>query len=167
MQFPETHLDMVRPGLMLYGIAPAGHLDKKLDLKPVMSLRSKVVYFKVVKKGAGVSYDHRWHAPEDTRVVTVPIGYGDGYPRALTNKTEVLIRGNRYPGVGTICMDQMMVDIGPNGVAYNGEEVMLLGQQGAENIRLIDLCDRISGNPREFLVLVTARVPRIFLRKDF
>ena len=165
IQLPESHLDLVRPGLILYGVPPAKHLKGAMPLKPVMSLRSKVVYFKVVKENAGVSYDHLWYAPEDTRIVTVPIGYGDGFLRAFSNASDVLIHGNRYPVVGAICMDQMMVNIGPDGVAYNGDEVIIVGSQGDQEITLLDMCDRIGGNPREFAVSVNARVPRKYLGK--
>lgn len=163
LSYPETHLEMVRPGLMLYGVVPAPHLKGKWPLRPVMSLRSKVVYFKVVQAGAGVSYGHEWTATVDTRVVTVPVGYGDGYLRGLSNRGEVLIQGKRYPVVGVVCMDQMMIDIGPEGVAYNGDEVVLLGEQGAETITLEDLCSRVTPNPREFLVSTNLRIPRQFV----
>ena len=162
LQYPAANLELVRPGLMIYGVVPAPHLQGKLPLKPVMMLRSKVVYFKVVKAGTGVSYDHTWVAPRDTRVVTVPIGYGDGYLRGLSNAGQVLIRGKRYPIVGTVCMDQLMVDIGPNGVAHNGDEVVLIGKQGDDEITLEDLVGEISANPREFLVSINPRVPREF-----
>jgi uridine phosphorylase len=99
-----------------------------------------VVYFKVVKKGAGVSYGHRWTAPHDTRVVTVPIGYGDGFLRQLSQKIDVLIKGKRYPQVGNICMDQMMVNIG-DGEAFNGDEVVLIGEQHGEAIAVEELAD--------------------------
>lgn len=160
LQFPESHLEVVRPGLIIYGVAPAPHLRGVLPLKPVMSLKSKVVYFKVVKAGTGVSYEHTWTAPRDTRVVTIPIGYGDGYLRGLSNSGEVLIRGKRYPIVGTVCMDQLMVDIGPDGIAYNGDEVVLIGRQGDQEITLDELVGKTSGNPREFLVSTNPRVPR-------
>lgn len=164
MQFPESHLDMVRPGVASYGVAPSLELKGRFNLKPVMKLSSKVVYFKVVRKGAGVSYSHTWQAPLDTRVVTVPIGYGDGYLRNLSNVGQVLIRAKRYPVVGRVCMDQIMVDIGPDGVAYNGDEVVLVGEQGENSISLEELGSWASGgNPREFMVSSNLRVPRKYL----
>lgn len=156
----STHLDMVRPGVLLYGVAPSPALRGIVDVRPVMSLRSKVVYFKVVKQGTGVSYGLTWKAPEDTRVVTVPIGYGDGYVRRLSNRGQVLIRGNRYPIVGRVCMDQLMVNIGPGGTAYNGDEVVLLGEQGDQRITVEEITELMDGNPREFLVSTNLRVPR-------
>ncbi len=154
-----THLDMVRPGICLYGVMPNAEFSNVLGLEPVMSLCSRVVYFKVVKKGAGVSYGHTWTAPNDTRVVTVPIGYGDGYPRALSNRVEVLIRGRRSPSVGVICMDQLMVDVG-TGEAYNNDEVVLVGRQGDQCIAIEELAKLAGMIPYEILVGLNARIPR-------
>lgn len=159
--FPESHLDMVRPGLGLYGVYPSPGLREVLPLLPVLSLKSQVVYFKVVKKGAGVSYGHRWTAPHDTRVVTVPIGYGDGFLRQLSQKIDVLIKGKRYPQVGNICMDQMMVNIG-DGEAFNGDEVVLIGEQHGEAIAVEELADAIGTTPHEIVVVLNERIPRIY-----
>lgn len=154
-----THLDMVRIGISLYGIYPAPHLASVVTLKSVMSLSSQVVFFKVVTKGQGVSYGHTWHAPKDSRIVTVPIGYGDGYPRSLSNKAEVLIKGKRYPVVGTICMDQMMVNIGDD-TAYNGDPVTLIGKEGSEEITVSELAERAGTIPYEILTSLNLRLPR-------
>ncbi len=159
--FPESHLDMVRPGLCLYGVLPDPSLQGALELRPTLSLKSQVVFFKVVKKGAGVSYGHAWIAPQDTRVVTVPIGYGDGYLRSLSNRGQVLIGGVRRPIVGRVCMDQLMVDISPTGEAYNGDEVVLIGEQGGERITVEELAHMIDTTPHELLVLLNQRVPRV------
>ena len=155
----ENHLDMVRPGLALYGITPAPHLAGRLNLKPALSLHSQLVFFKVVKSGQGVSYGHTWHAAQDTRVVTVPIGYGDGYQRALSNKTHVLIRGKRYPNVGTICMDQMMVDVGQDS-AYNGDIVTVIGREGVEEITVNELAEKAGTIPYEIFTGLNLRLPR-------
>lgn len=156
-----THLDMVRPGIAMYGVMPSDDVENKLGLKPAMSIYSRVVYFKVVKKGNGVSYSHLWRAPEDTRVVTIPIGYGDGYPRSLTNNVDVLIRGKRYPGVGAICMDQMMVNIG-HGEAFNGDEITVVGSDGDQTISIAELAKRANTIPYEILVGINTRIPRIY-----
>ncbi|MCC6932504.1 MAG: alanine racemase [Deltaproteobacteria bacterium] len=157
--YPESRLDAVRAGIALYGIYPNGVATKAVDLRPVMKLSSKVVYFKVVKKGAAVSYDLTWTAPEDTRIVTVPIGYGDGYFRGLTNKGSALIRGRRYPIVGRICMDQLMINIGQD-EAYNGDEVVLIGQQSGEKITVSEIANLLETNTYEVLVCTHKRVPR-------
>lgn len=160
LRAPHTHLDMVRPGIALYGVRPAPDLDDPLGLQPVMSLATKVVYFKVVKTGHGVSYGHLWKPERDTRVVTLPVGYGDGYQRALSNKAEVLIRGARKPQVGAICMDQMMIDLGSNGEAYNGDEAVLIGEQGAERITVEELAAKAGTIAYEILTGMNARIPR-------
>lgn len=162
MTLKESHLDMVRPGLSLYGVYPGSGYESVLSIKPALSLKSQVVYFKVVKQGAGVSYGHTWHAPEDVRVVTVPLGYGDGYLRALSNKGSAIIRGTRYPVVGRVCMDQLMVNIG-QGEAYNGDEVTFIGQSGNERISVEDLASAIDTTPHEILVLLNQRIPRIYV----
>ncbi len=161
LSFPESYLDMVRPGLSLYGVLPHASLHGVLDLRPVLSLKSQVVFFKVVKQGAGVSYGHAWVAPQDTRIITVPIGYGDGYLRSLSNKAHVLVGGIRCPIVGRVCMDQLMVDISPTGEAYNGDEVVLIGSQGQERITVEELAALIDTTPHELLVLLNQRVPRV------
>jgi alanine racemase len=161
LSFEDSYLDMVRPGLSLYGVLPHSSLKGVLNLKPVLSLKSQVVFFKVVKQGAGVSYGHAWTAPHDTRVITVPIGYGDGYLRSLSNKAHVLVGGTRCPIVGRVCMDQLMVDISPTGEAYNGDEVVLIGAQGQERITVEELATLIDTTPHELLVLLNQRVPRV------
>jgi alanine racemase len=162
---PESHFEMVRPGLLLYGAAPEREAGARLSVEPVMSLRSRVVYFKVVKGGSAISYGLTWTAPTDTRVVTIPIGYGDGYARHFSNKAQVLIRGQRYPVVGAVCMDQLMVNLGPDGTAYNGDEVVLLGSQCAESISAEELAQWGGTIPWEIFVRISQRVPRVF-RED-
>lgn len=165
LSIPETHLDMVRPGIITFGVYTAKHLQSVIPLRPAMRVRSEIVFFKVVKKGAGVGYDHIWTAPEDTRVVTVPVGYGDGYFRCLSNKSEVLIRGKRYPVVGRVCMDQIMVAIGQD-EAYVGEEVVLLGRQGDEEISANELAAHAGTNSHEILVAMNMRLPRRYHKGD-
>jgi alanine racemase len=160
-----THLDMVRPGLALYGIYPGRGYEGIVSLKPALSLKSQVVYFKVVRKGAGVSYGHTWHAPEDTRVITVPIGYGDGYLRQLSNKASVIVRGQRCPIVGVICMDQLMVNIG-KGEAYNSDEVVLIGKQGDSVVTVEELSALIETTPHQILVSLNERIPRIYVDSE-
>jgi alanine racemase len=160
LHFPETSLDLVRPGIALYGVLPDPAARATVDLRPALSLVSQVVYFKVVRAGHPVSYGATWAPREDTRVVTVPIGYGDGYPRALSSRGEVLIRGVRHSIVGRICMDQFMVDIGPQGSAYNEDEVVLIGRQGDAEIRCEDVARAAGTIPYEILVGLNDRIPR-------
>ncbi len=160
LHFPGTHLDMVRPGIALYGVLPDPASRAAVGLRPALSLVSKVVYFKVVKAGSSVSYGATWSAARDTRVVTVPIGYGDGYPRALSSRGEVLVRGRRLPIAGRICMDQFMVDIGPEGTAYNGDEVVLIGRQGEAAISCEAVAQAAGTIPYEILTGLNERIPR-------
>ena len=163
LHFPETCLDMVRPGIALYGVMPDPASRRTVDLRPALSLVSKVVYFKVVKAGRTVSYGATWTAPTDTRVITVPIGYGDGYPRSLSSRGEVLVRGERHPIVGRVCMDQFMVDLGPGGSAYNEDEVVLIGGQGSDAISCEAVALAAGTIPYEILTGLNARIPREYV----
>jgi alanine racemase len=161
LHFPETRLDMVRPGILLYGVLPDPASQHAVDVQPVLSLVSQVVYFKVVKAGNPVSYGATWTPVEDTRVVTIPIGYGDGYPRALSSRGEVLIRGRRYPIVGRICMDQFMVDIGHDS-AWNEDEVVLIGRQDETTITVESVAQAAGTIPYEILTGLNQRIPRVY-----
>lgn len=162
MQAPESYFDMVRPGIMLYGVYPSSWMKTLCDLKLAMAVHARVVYFKVALEHSGVSYGLTWYAKKNTRIITIPIGYGDGYPRALSHKGSVLINGARYPIVGTICMDQMMIDIGAVSV-HNGDEVVLIGASGEEEITMNDLADLYGGSPYELLVGLNNRIARRYL----
>lgn len=164
LHFPETWLDMVRPGIILYGVLPDPASQSTIDLRPVLSLKSQVVYFKVIRDGATVSYGATWRAEHQTRIVTVPIGYGDGWPRALSSTGHVLIRGQQYPMVGRVCMDQFMVDIGLAS-AWNEDEVVLIGRQGDALITAEDVATRIGTIPYELLVGLNERIPRHYARR--
>lgn len=159
LHFPATSLDMVRPGILLYGVLPDPASLPAVEVRPVMSLVSQVVYFKVVKAGNPVSYGATWAPERDTRVVTIPIGYGDGYPRMLSSRGEALIRGRRYPIVGRICMDQFMVDIGQDS-AWNEDEVVLIGSQGEQSITAEAVARAAGMIPYEVLVGLNERIPR-------
>jgi alanine racemase len=162
IHFPQAHYTMVRPGIMLYGYATKKDFGSR-RLKPVMTLKTKVSYFKVVPEDTGISYNHTYRTKSSTRVVTLPIGYGDGYNRLLSNKGEVIIRGKKYPVAGNVCMDQLMVDIGPDGTAFNGDDALIFGEDGNDSVSLEVLCDRIGTIPYEMLCNVSSRVPRIYV----
>lgn len=165
LRMKESQLDMVRPGIMLYGYHPSSSSHHIAKLQPALSLRAKIMYFKVVLAGNSVGYGRTWTASENCRVVTIPVGYGDGYSRGLSNKGEVLLRGQRYPVVGNICMDQTMICIG-DGEAYTGEEVQLIGRQGEEAITADDLADQLGTINYEVLTNISARVPRIYINEN-
>ena len=162
LHFPDTHLDLVRPGILVYGVMPDPASRPTIRVEPALSLVSRVVYFKVVRAGRTVSYGGSWTAPSDTRVVTVPLGYGDGYPRALSSRGRALIRGQSYPIVGRVCMDQFMVDIG-SGSAWNEDEVVLIGRQGGAHIGVEALATAAGTIPYELLTGFNDRIPREYV----
>ncbi len=166
LQHPRTWLDLVRPGLTLFGVRPSPAVPWVLPLAPALTWKSRVVYFKVVKAGNPVSYGATWAPDAWTRMVTLPVGYGDGYPRSLSSNAEVLIGGRRFPVRGRVCMDQVMVDIGRQS-AYNGDEVVLLGRQGDEEVTAGELAERAGTIPWEILTGINTRVPRLYLRDPF
>jgi len=158
--YKDSHFNMVRPGLVIYGLYP--RRDIKLKLKPVLSLKTRVLFVKKLPKGYGVSYGHDYVTKNDTTIVTLPIGYGDGYPRNLSNRAPVLIRGGRFKISGRICMDQIMVDVGDL-KARVGDEVVLIGSQEKNKItaeELASLCDTI---PYEIVCGLGSRVPRVYI----
>jgi alanine racemase len=163
LQLPESHYDLVRPGILLYGVYPSNETQRSVPVRPALAWTSRVVYFKVVKPNHPVSYGWTWQSDHMVRMVTVPAGYGDGYFRALSNRAEVLLNGKRYPVVGRICMDQFMVNIEWDS-AYNGDVVTLVGEQGGEEIRVEDLANWADTIPYEILTNINTRVPRVYLR---
>ncbi|MFW5940757.1 MAG: alanine racemase [Chloroflexota bacterium] len=162
LQLPESHLDMVRAGIVLYGVYPSAEVARTIEVRPALSWKSHVVYFKVVKPGHPVSYGSTWQSDKMVRVVTVPVGYGDGYFRSLSNRSQVIIRGKRYPVVGRVCMDQMMVNIDWE-TAYNGDVVVLLGEMGEAAITAGELAEWAGTIPYEILTNINTRVPRVYV----
>lgn len=163
VQLPESWLDMVRPGILFYGARPSPAVPALVPVRGAMRWVTRVVYFKVVGAGNPVSYGSTWAPAEATRVITLPVGYGDGYPRALSNRAFVVVRGQRRAVVGRVCMDQLMVELGPDGTAYNGDEVVLLGSQGEATITVEELAQWAGTIPHEVLVAINTRVPRVYL----
>jgi alanine racemase len=155
------HFNMVRPGLVLYGLHPKSGLD--ITLKPVMSLKSRVIYVKKVPAGWGISYGHIYVTRRSTNIATLPIGYGDGYPRNLSNAAPVIIRGKLLKISGMVCMDQIMIDVGSFPVKV-GDEVVLIGSQGRQKITTEELA-RLSGTiPYEIVCGLGSRVPRVYVK---
>ncbi|MCG8451837.1 MAG: alanine racemase [Spirochaetales bacterium] len=158
---PQARFTMVRPGIMLYGYYPSHDQKRHLDLKPVMELRSKLVHIKRIKKGDTVSYGRSWTAPHETVIGTIPAGYADGYNRLLSNQGWVAVNGRQCPVVGRVCMDQFMVDLGPQAQDELYDDVVLFGGDApapsAEDIA--DLCQSIS---YEVTCRIDKRVPRVY-----
>ena len=162
MTLPSAHFDMVRPGIMLYGYPPGNGMTMRWQLAPVMSLVSKVAFLKTVDENTSVSYGRRYSTSSKTAIATVPIGYADGYSRLLTNKGEALIRGKRYPVVGTVCMDQVMLDVGTTSEVEEGDEVTFIGRDGKESITGWDVAAKVGSIPYEVTCLITPRVARVY-----
>ncbi len=163
LQLPASHLDMVRAGILLYGVYPSAEVARTVAVRPCLSWKSRVVYFKVVKPGHPVSYGSTWQSDHMVRVVTVPVGYGDGYFRRMSGQAEVIIHGRRYPVVGRICMDQLMVNIEWDS-AYNNDEVVLLGESDGAAICCEELAEWAGTIPYEILTNINTRVPRIYVK---
>ena len=159
---PESWLDLVRPGILAYGVHPSRDVPRQVQVRPALTWVSRVVYFKVVKPGNPVSYGSTWAPKELTRLVTVPVGYGDGYARRMSGRAEVVLHGRRYPVVGRICMDQVMVDIGWDS-AYNADEVVLLGERDGAAVTAEELAEWAGTLPYEILTGINTRVPRVYV----
>ncbi|HET9911848.1 MAG TPA: alanine racemase [Anaerolineales bacterium] len=160
LNLPEAYFEMVRPGVLMYGIYPGDEVDRIIDVKPALTWHSRVVYAKRTRPGRPVSYGSLWQAEAETGIVTVPCGYADGYFRRMTNQAQVLINQKRYPQVGRICMDQFMVHVGDDNVKV-GDEVILLG----EGIRAEDLAEWMGTNEYEVMTNISARVPRVYVNE--
>lgn len=160
LQFPDSYFDMVRPGIMFYGVYPTG-VARSVEIAPALTWKSRVAYSKRTLPGRAVSYGSLWQAETETRIVTIPCGYGDGYFRRMTNKSQVILNGKKYPQVGRICMDQFMVNVGDDDVKV-GDDVVLLGRSKNECILAEDLAQWMGTNEYEVLTNISARVPRMF-----
>jgi len=159
---PETWLDMVRPGILLYGYKTVEEntaVNKPIKVQPVMELISTVTIIKRVKKGETVSYGRTWTASRDTDIAVLPVGYGDGFPRLASNKWQVVIRGKKYPQVGRICMDQCCVDLGPESDVQRWDEAVIFGGNAPDAESLAETVNTI---PYEITSNINRRVPRVY-----
>jgi alanine racemase len=163
LDIPESYFSMVRPGILLYGIYPSLETSECVSLRTVLELKSKVVYIKEVLEGMTVSYGRQYLVPQKTKIATVPIGYGDGYNRLLSNAARVVIGGKKYPVVGAVCMDQIMVDIGLDTNMHVGDDVTLIGRESDETVTAWDLALMMKTVPYEVLTNIASRVPRFYL----
>jgi alanine racemase len=163
MMYPEMHLDMVRPGVILYGMYPSDEVDKsKLDLKPAMTLKSRVTHVKVVEPGRGVSYGKEYITDKVTKIATVPIGYADGYLRRLAREGKMIVRGQLVPIIGRICMDQCMIDVTNVHNIERGDEVILFSDEG---ITVDDLAKWLDTINYEVTCVIGKRIPRIYTKR--
>jgi alanine racemase len=161
LQLPEATFDLVRPGLLLYGVYPSPEVARTVPVRPALTWKSRVVYFKVIQPGHPVGYGSTWESDHPVRAVTVPVGYGDGYFRSMSHRAQVIIRGQKFPVVGRISMDQIVVNI-EQASAYNDDEVILIGEMGGERITAEDLAEWAGTIPYEILTNINTRVPRVY-----
>lgn len=166
LELPDANMDMVRAGITLYGLMPSDEVNTgSVKLEAAMSLHSHITFIKTVHAGQSVSYGGLFTAKEDTKVATVPLGYGDGYPRMLTGKGSVLIRGKRCKILGRVCMDQFMVDVSDIEDIREGEEVVLMGCSGEDCITAEEIGTLSGRFNYELVCLITQRVPRVYIYK--
>lgn len=162
IDLPETHLNMVRQGISLYGYYPSREVRQDVDLKPALSWITHVAHIKVISEGESVGYGCTYVAGKESMIATLPVGYADGYPRALSNCGCVLIHGCKAPIVGRVCMDQLMVDVSSIEGVKTGDQAILIGQQGEVAITAEDMANQIGTISHEILTGIATRVPRIF-----
>ncbi len=163
LNLPETHLDMVRPGIALYGYPPSLFVSQGHPWEPVLTFMTRIAQMKKVPKGGTVSYGCTYVAPRDILVATLPVGYADGYNRLFSNQGEVLIRGQRAPVIGRVSMDMIMIDVTDVGGAQEGEEVILLGRQGDQAFSADEWAARLGTISYEILCNISKRVPRTYI----
>ncbi len=162
-QHPDTFFNMVRVGLAMYGLYPSNSSIHDMDLHPVMTFKSKVVFLKTVKAGEPVSYGRTYYTTDDVTIATIPVGYGDGYNRLLSNRGHVLIHGKRHRIIGSVCMDQIMVEIQSDTKVRIGDEVVLYGRQQHGEIPVEEVAQLIGTIPYEVTCWLARRVPRVFI----
>lgn len=162
MMYPETHLDMVRAGIILYGHYPSEEVDRtKLNLKPVMSLKTKITMIKELEAGCGVSYGKTYITNRKTKIATVPIGYADGYTRLLSGKAKMIVHNTSVPIIGRICMDQCMIDVTSVNNINTGDEAVVFG---ADVVTADNLAEWIGSVNYEILCMISKRIPRIYIK---
>jgi len=158
---PEAYFDMVRPGLILYGVYPSAEMREQITLKPVLSWKTKILQLKKVPSGASISYGQTFITDRESLIATLPLGYADGYPRLLSNRGEALVRGERAPIAGRVCMDLTMLDVTDIRNVRQGDEVVLLGRQGGAEISADEIAAWANTISYEILTSIGTRVPRI------
>ena len=165
IDLPEMHLNMVRAGIILYGLKPSDEvmLDK-IELKQVMSLKVRISHVKEIEAGQSVSYGRKFIAEKKSKIASLPIGYADGYTRMLSGKAEALVKGRRVPVVGRICMDQCMVDVTGIGDVKVGDEAVLFGKQGEGFIHIDELAEKLDTINYEIVCMISRRVPRVYVK---
>lgn len=162
LKFPQTHYNLLRPGIAIYGYMSERDQAESMGLKPAMEILTKVIKIQYVKKGETVGYGLRYIAEKDSKIAVIPLGYGDGFTRAFTNSGVCLIKGKKYRLAGTVCMDQCMVEIGQDDI-HQGDDVILMGRDAEGNeISVYDLAGIANTIPYEITTLLSKRIPRVY-----
>lgn len=166
IEYPEMHMDMVRPGIITYGMYPSEDVDKsRIDLRPAMTLKANVILVKDIEKNTSISYGRIFTTNRESKIATLPIGYADGYTRLLNNKAKVLVNGEFAPVVGKICMDQCMLDVTDlMSEVHVGDEVVLFGKQGDKEITIEEIASSIGTINYELVCIIGKRIPRVYLQ---
>jgi len=165
IDMPDSHLDMVRPGIATYGLHPSDEVNKRIvDLKPVMTLKSKIIHLKRVAPGFNISYGITFQTKNHTTIATVPVGYADGFNRLLSSRGHMLVHGRRVPIVGRVCMDLTMLDVGDISEVALEDEVVVFGEQGNEAVTADEIAASLDTINYEVVSTITGRVPRVYLK---
>ncbi|HOV26235.1 MAG TPA: alanine racemase [Pseudobacteroides sp.] len=166
IEFPNMHLNLVRPGIIQYGMYPSDEVDKsKIDLKSAMTLKANVILVKEVENNTYISYGRTFKTSRVSKIATIPIGYADGYTRLMSNKGKVLINGEFAPVVGRICMDQCLVDVTDfKSEVKVGDEVVIFGKQGGNEITVEDIASIMGTINYEVVCIIGKRIPRVYLK---
>ncbi|TKJ31527.1 MAG: alanine racemase [Chloroflexi bacterium B3_Chlor] len=159
--FPESHFNMVRPGIAIYGLDPSSQIPRPAGFEPALSFKSQVAQVKELPSGSYVSYGCTYRTEAPTRIAVIPVGYADGFRRGPHNWGEVLVKGRRAPLVGSVCMDQSMIDVTDIPGVRQGDEVVLIGQQGGDRITVGEVAERLGTINYEVVSEILARVPRV------
>jgi len=164
LEFSSSYFDMVRPGIIIYGLNPSEEVTDVVNLEPAMSFKTAIVYLKTVPPGASIGYGRTFITEKESVIATLPVGYADGYNRLLSNKGQVLVRGKRAPVIGRVCMDMTMIDVSHIPEAKIGDEVVLYGKQGCAEVPVGEIANNIGTIPYEVVTVVGKRVPREYLK---
>jgi alanine racemase len=165
IDMPQSHFDMVRPGIAIYGLYPSAEVQKnRISLKPAMALKARIIHLKQVPAGFKVSYGSTYETQKPTTIATVPVGYADGLNRLLSSRGQILVQGQRVPIIGRVCMDLTMLDVDGIENVQIGDEVVIFGQQGNETLSVDEMASLLNTINYEIVSTITARVPRVYLK---
>ncbi|MCK8827610.1 alanine racemase [Natroniella acetigena] len=164
LDLPETYFNMVRLGIITYGLWPSSEVEQRIDLRAGMRLKARIAHLKEVPAGTDISYGRTYKTTAQQKIATLPLGYEDGYSRLLSSNSQVLVKGKRVPVVGRICMDQLMIDVTEVDGVEVGDEVTLIGQDGEDEITVTEVADRIGTINYEVVCMISKRIPRVYVK---